>query len=133
MESISTPMKRMPVAALAHEIAGAAARLQDRGVGGHAQAGDGLVDGGDDGRRRVEGVESGALGAVVFRRVSASDFSSSPRACQPASLYLPVTGSGKIDRATGPKPREAGERLFFVRSRRPLLLLDGLARCGWRR
>ena len=52
--------------ALAHEIAGAAAWFQDRGVGGHAEAGDGLVDGRDDGRRRVEGVEGGALGAVVF-------------------------------------------------------------------
>ena len=49
MESISTPMKRAPGLALAHEIAGAASRLQDRGVGGHAQAGDGLVDRGDDG------------------------------------------------------------------------------------
>ena len=36
--------------ALAHEVAGAASRLQDGGVGGHAQAGDGLVDRGDDGR-----------------------------------------------------------------------------------
>ena len=68
MESSSTPMKRVPVLALAHEIAGAAAGLQDGGVAGHAQAGDGLVDGRDDGGRRVEGVEGGALGAVVFLR-----------------------------------------------------------------
>ena len=50
MESISTPMKRAPGLPVAHEIAGAAARFQDRGVVGHAQAADGLVDGGDDGR-----------------------------------------------------------------------------------
>ena len=36
------------------------------GVVGDAQAGDGLVHGRDDGRRGVEGVEGGALGAVVF-------------------------------------------------------------------
>ena len=34
MESSSTPMKRCPSPALAHEIAGAAAGLQDRGVAG---------------------------------------------------------------------------------------------------
>jgi hypothetical protein len=38
--------------------------------------------------------------------------SSSPRACQPASLYLPVTGSGKIDSATGPKPENRESASF---------------------
>ena len=52
----------------AHEIAGAAAGFQDGGVLGHAEAGEGLVHGRDDGRRGVEGVEGGALGAVVFLR-----------------------------------------------------------------
>ncbi len=86
MESSSTPMKRISSAALAHEIAGAAAGFQDRGVAGNAEAGDGLVDGGDDGRRRVEGVEGGAFGAVVF--LGRKQRSSAPRrvACQPASL-----------------------------------------------
>ena len=77
-----------PFLALAHEIAGAAAGLQDRGVVGHAQAGNRLVDGRDHGRRRVEGVEGGALGAVVFRRASAA--SSVPRP-GPASRH-PCSG-----------------------------------------
>ena len=85
MESSSTPMKRIPSGAMAHEIAGAAAWLQDRGVAGNAQAGNRLVDGGDDGRRRVEGVEGGALGAVVFLGRK-QRFQLLAEACQPASL-----------------------------------------------
>ena len=38
--------------------------------------------------------------------------SSSPSACQPASLYLPLTGSGKIERATGPKPAKRASTCF---------------------
>ena len=56
-----------PRSTVAHEVAGAASWLQDRGVGGHAQTGDGLVDAGYYGRRRVEGVEGRPLDAVVFR------------------------------------------------------------------
>ncbi len=63
MESSSTPMKRIPSGALAHEIADAAAWLQHGGIGGNAQAGDRLVDGVDDQWGGVEGVESGALGS----------------------------------------------------------------------
>ena len=55
-----------PFLALAHEIADAAAGLQDRGIVGHSQAANRLVDGRDDGRRRIKGVERGAFGAVVF-------------------------------------------------------------------
>ena len=44
--------ERVPPVAVAHEIARAAAGFQDRGIGGHAQPGNGLVDGGDDGRAR---------------------------------------------------------------------------------
>ena len=42
--------------------------------------------------------------ALSYSSGVSSDFNCSPRVCQPASLYLPVTGLGKIDRATGPKP-----------------------------
>ena len=66
MRSSSTPMNRMPSGAMAHEIAGAAARLQHGGVAGHAEAGERLVHGRDDGGRGVEGVEGGAFGRVVF-------------------------------------------------------------------
>ena len=55
-----------PFLALAHEIAGAAAGLQDGGILGYAQAGNRLVDGRNHGGRRIEGVEGGAFGAVVF-------------------------------------------------------------------
>jgi hypothetical protein len=41
-----------------------------------------------------------------------SVFSSSPMACQPASLYLPVTGSGKIVSATGPNPENRESASF---------------------
>src|SRR5581483_9838672 len=50
-----------PFAALAHEASDAAAWLQDGGTLGNAEAGKGLVHGGDNGRRRVERVEGGAL------------------------------------------------------------------------
>jgi hypothetical protein len=53
----------------AYEISDAAARLQNGGVVGNAQPGDGFVDRTDDYRRGVEGVESGALSAVVFLRL----------------------------------------------------------------
>ena len=42
--------------------------------------------------------------ALSYSSGVSSVFNSSPSACQPASLKRPVTGSGKIDRATGPKP-----------------------------
>ena len=57
-----------PFLALAHEIADAAAGFQDRGIAGHAQTANRLVDARNDGWRGVEGVEGGALGAVVFFR-----------------------------------------------------------------
>src|ERR1700733_5483326 len=55
-----------PRLSVAHEVAGSASWLQDRGVGGHAEARYGLMDSGDDAGRCVEGVEGGALRAVVF-------------------------------------------------------------------
>ena len=55
-----------PTLPLAHEIADPTTRFQDGGTVRNAQAGDSLVDGGNDGRRRIEGVEGGALGAGVF-------------------------------------------------------------------
>ena len=68
-----------------HEVAGAAARLEDGGLAWDAEAAEGLVHGADDGGRRVEGVEGGALGAVVFLGRE-QHVELSPRACQPASL-----------------------------------------------
>src|SRR5665213_2449026 len=49
--------KTHPFRGVAHEIADAAARFQDRGLGGDAKASDASVDRLHDSRRRVEGVE----------------------------------------------------------------------------
>ena len=112
-----------PFAALAHEIAGAAAGFQDGGVAGHAQAGDRLVDGGDDGRRRVEGVEGGALGAVVFlgRQQRLQLLAEG----LPAGILV-AAGDRVGENREGDRPEagEAGERLLLLGRGGPLLLLD---------
>ena len=79
-------MNRMPGRGVAHEVAGAAARFEHRGVIGHAEAGRiascmacmtiGEVKNWLNAVRRAE-----SYSAAVRR-----DLSSSPRACQPASL-----------------------------------------------
>ena len=95
--------------ALAHEIADAAAGFQDRGVIGHAQAGDGLMDGRNHGGRRVEGVEGGAFGAVVFlgRKQRLQFFAQGLPACILVSAGDRIGENRKGDR---PEAGEAGER-----------------------
>ena len=88
MVSSSTPMKRIPCGARYRKLPGAAARLQHGGVVGDAEAGQRLVHGADDGRGGVEGVEGGALGAVVF--LGREQRSSAPRP-GPASRH-PCSG-----------------------------------------
>ena len=132
MESISTPMKRVPGLAVAHEVAGAASWLQDRGIGGHAQAGDGLVDGRDDGGGRVEGVEGRALGAVVFGwREQRLQFLAERL---PAGVLV-FAGDriGKDREGDRTKAGEAGEDLFFFRSGRAAAPARWSLACGWRR
>ena len=124
MESISTPMKRVP-GLPGHEIAGAAARLQDRGVVGHAEPGDGLVDGGNDGRRGVEGVEGGPLGAVIFlgRQQRLQLLADG----LPAGVLV-IAGDriGEDRQGDGSEAGETGEYLLLVGRCGPLFLLDGL-------
>jgi hypothetical protein len=50
--------------------------------------------------------------ALSYSAGVSSVASSPPIACQPASLYLPVTGSGKIESATGPKPQKRASVCF---------------------
>ena len=121
-----------PGLAVAHEIAGAAAGLQDGGVGGHAQAGDGLVDGGDDGGRRVEGVEGGALGAVVFlgRKQRLQLLAEG----LPAGVLVAAGDRiGKNREGDRPEAGEAGECLLFFRRWRAAALARWPSGCGWRR
>ena len=72
MESSSTPMKRIPSRARLMKLPVPQPGSRIGGIGGDAEAGDGLVHGGDDGRGSVEGVEGGAFGAVVFLAASAA-------------------------------------------------------------
>ena len=83
------------------------------------------MDGRDDGGRGVEGVEGGALGAVVFLgREQRLQFLA--EGLPAGVLVRPVTGSGKIERATGPKPAKRASVCFSSGGGGPLLLLDGL-------
>ena len=114
-----------PWLAVAHEVPGAAARFQDRGARGNAEAGDSLVDGSDDGRRRVEGVEGGALGAVVFCK------GKQPlqllTECLPAGILVPAGDRvGEYRQGDRPEAGEAGERMLLLQGGGPLLLLDVL-------
>ena len=132
MESISTPMKRVARLALAHEIAGAAAGFQDRGVVGHAQPGDGLVHGGDDGRRRVEGVEGGALGAVVFLgREQRLQFLAQGL---PAGILVSAGDRiGKDRQGDRAEAGEAGEDLLSPPALPAVVPARWPSACGWRR
>ena len=120
-------MKRVPFAALAHEIAGAAAGSRIVALRGHAQAGDGLVDGGDDGGRGVEGVEGGALGAVVFLGRE-QRFQLLAEGLPAGILVAAGDRIGEDRQGDRPEAGEAGERLLLLRCGGPLLLLDGLQR-----
>ena len=117
--------KACPWLAVAHEIAGAAAGFQDGGVAGNAEAGDGLVDGSDDGRRRVEGVEGGALGAVVF--LGRKQRLQLLAECLPAGILVAAGDRvGEYREGDRPEAGEAGERLLLLQGGGPLLLLDAL-------
>ena len=95
--------------------------------GGNAEAGKRLVHGRDDDGRGVEGVEGGALGAVVLLgRKQRVQLLAEGLPAAPCSV--PVTGSGKIDRATAPKPPKRASACRSSGGGRPLFLLDGFKR-----
>jgi hypothetical protein len=112
---------------VAHKVAGAAPWFQYRGVSGNTQAGDSLVDSGDDGRRRVEGVEGGAFGAVVFLwRQQRLQFLAQGL---PAGILVAAGNRiGEYRKGNRPEPSEAGERLLLLSRDGPLFLLNSLQR-----
>jgi len=82
------------------------------------------VDSGNDGRRRIESVERGAFGAVVFLgRQERLQFLAGGL---PAGvLILAAERIGKDGQGDCPEAAEAGERLLLFSGGWPLLLLDG--------
>jgi hypothetical protein len=82
------------------------------------------VDGGDDGRRGVKGVEGRALGAVVFLgREQRLEFFA--QGLPAGVLVLTVDGIGKDRQGYRPEAGEPGQRLFLLGCCRSLPLLDG--------
>ncbi len=61
---------------------------------------------------------------VSYSQGVSSVRSSSPIACHEASLYFSVTGSGNIDRATGPNPPKRASACRSSAVARPLFLLN---------
>src|SRR5262249_13091232 len=109
------------------EVANAASGFEDRGVTENAEPSYGLVHGGDDGGRGVEGVEGGAAGAVVF--FSGPQCLPLFAECLPARVLVASLGWIREKReGNRTETAKAGERFLFFGSRRPLLLLDGFQR-----
>ena len=113
--------------AVAHEIAGAATGFQYGGALRYAQPGDGVMDGSDDDGRRIEGVERGAFGAVVFlRRQQRFQFLTQ---CLPARILVGALHRiGEYREGDRAEAGKTGEHLFFLASCQALFLLDGFQR-----
>ena len=107
----------------AHEIARAAARLQHGRRRRNAQAGKGVVHGGDDGGRGIEGVESGAFGAGIFIGRE-KGFELLAEFLPGSVLVAPCNRVGEYRKGDGPESAEAGERLLLLGRGRPAFLLN---------
>jgi len=117
--------------AVAHEVADAAARFEDRGVAGDTQSADGLVDTVDHGWRRVEGIERRPFGTVVFLW--------GQEGLQLLPQHLPAciavsAGDGIGEQAERDRPEagEPGEGLLFLSRGEPAFLFNGF-QCADRR
>ncbi len=110
---------------LTHKVADAAAGFEDGCISGNSEAGDTRMDGRDDGRGRVEGVEGGAFGAIVFlRREQRLQFLAESL---PAGILVAAGDRiGEDRQGDWPEPREAGEDVLLLRGGRSLLGLDPL-------
>jgi len=80
------------------------------------------VDGSDDGRRCVEGIEGGAFGAVIFRRVE-QGFQLLTQGLPAGILVTAGKRIGEDRKGNRSETGEAGERLFFLRRGKSLFLL----------
>ena len=83
------------------------------------------MHGRDDGGRGVEGVEGGALGAVVFLGRE-QRFQLLAEGLPAGVLVAAGDRVGEDRQGDRPEAGEAGERLLLLRRGGPLLLLDGL-------
>jgi hypothetical protein len=83
------------------------------------------VDGSDNGRGSVEGVEGGAFGAVVFRK-GKQRFQLLAQGLPAGILVTTGDRVGEDRQGDRSETGEAGERLFLLRSGQPLFLLDFL-------
>jgi hypothetical protein len=83
------------------------------------------VDGSDNDGRRVEGVEGGALGAVVFRWAQ-QRFQLLAQSLPCGILVFAGDRIGEDGEGDRAESGEAGEYLLFLRSGKPLFLLDFL-------
>ena len=128
-----TPMNRMAAGAWAMKLSDAAARLQHRGIGGYAEAVEGLVHRLHDGGGRVERVEGGALRRLSYSSGVSRVFSSSPRVLPGCVL---VAAGDRIGEDRGGQRRRS-RRSGRAPASPPAWRAAGPARCssgcGWRR
>jgi hypothetical protein len=111
----------------AYEVADSAAGFQNERVCRDTEPGDAVVDGGDDGRRRVKGVERGALRALVLGwRERSLQFIA--QGLPGGVLVVAGCGVGKYRQGDGTKAGEAGKCFLFGRRCRPRIVLDSVCR-----
>ena len=108
-----------------HEIPDPASRLEDDGVGGDPETRKGVVHGRHDDGGGEELAEGRPLGGVVF--LGGEERLELLADGLPAVLEAAGDGSGKIERATAPKPPKRGGPALVVGGR-AVLALDGLER-----
>ena len=109
------------------KLPGATAGFEDGRLGGHTELTDRLMNRVDDGRRRVEGVERGSLGAVVFDgREQRLQFLA--EGLPSGVLVLAGDRVGEDREGDGTKPGEPAKELFLLGGRGASFVFEGLER-----